>query len=521
MAAGKTTLRRTLVSRYGFRGVSTKDLILAARPTTLERAALQRAGEALDRETKGTWVAEGLKTRLDNAPIAIVVDAVRIEEQISAIRQAFGARVTHVHLTAPAETLAARYASREAGIRELPSYEEVRANATEGRVDELKHVADIVVDTQRSAPADVVVRVAAQLGLYGRQYERLVDVMVGGQYGSEGKGHMASYLAEEYDVLVRVGGPNAGHKVYEVPTPYTFHQLPSGSRRNRQAQVVLGAGAVISVPTLLREIRDCGLTADRLAIDEQAMVIEEHDLATERSLASAIGSTAQGVGAATARKVLRTNANPAVRLAKSVEELCPFIRSTRALLDDAFAQSKRVFLEGTQGTGLSLHHGRYPFVTSRETTVSGCLAEVGISPTRVRRVVMVCRTYPIRVGNPAESTSGPMTNEIDLGEIARRSGIPIEELERTERTSTTNRERRIGEFDWALLREAASLNGPTDIALSFVDYLSLENRRARRFEQLTPETIRFIEEIERVAAAPVSLIATRFHFRSIIDRRAW
>lgn len=130
---------------------------------------------------------------------------------------------------------------------------------------------------------------------------------------------------------------------------------------------------------------------------------------------------------------------------------------------------------------------------------------------------MVCRTYPIRV----EGTSGPMQTELSWEEIARRSEIPLEEIQRAEKTSTTGRRRRVGEFDWTLLRRAASLNGPTDIALTFVDYLSIRNRDARRFEQLTQETIRFIEQVERVAAAPVSLIATRFHYRSIIDRRAW
>ena len=78
-----------------------------------------------------------------------------------------------------------------------------------------------------------------------------------------------------------------------------------------------------------------------------------------------------------------------------------------------------------------------------------------------------------------------------------------------------------GEFDWTLLRRAASLNGPTDIAITFADYVSVKNREARRFDQLTAETLRFIEEVERVAAAPVTMIATRFHSRSIIDRRSW
>ena len=95
------------------------------------------------------------------------------------------------------------------------------------------------------------------------------------------------------------------------------------------------------------------------------------------------------------------------------------------------------------------------------------------------------------------------------------------ELERTERTSTTDRERRIGEFDWDLLRTAALLNRPTDIALTFTDYLTIKNRSAHRFEQLDPDTINFIEEIEQVSDAKVSLIGTGFSHRSIIDRRLW
>ena len=195
---------------------------------------------------------------------------------------------------------------------------------------------------------------------------------------------------------------------------------------------------------------------------------------------------------------------------------------------------------------MSLHHDAYPTVTSRDTAVSGCLAEAGIAPSRVRRIVLVCRTYPIRVQSPKKSSSGPMSHELTWKIISERSLVPLTELRKNERTSTTKRRRRVGEFDWSLLRRSASLNGqdrlilkelirraywslrrsaslngPTDIALTFADYISIENRDARRFEQLTVPTLRFIEEVERVAAAPVSLVATRFHYRSIIDRRRW
>jgi len=153
--------------------------------------------------------------------------------------------------------------------------------------------------------------------------------------------------------------------------------------------------------------------------------------------------------------------------------------------------------------------------------VSGCLSEAGVAPSRVRKIIMVCRSYPIRVQSPSEGTSGPMGKEISWSEVARRSGLSAGELRKKEKTSTTKRRRRVAEFDWTLLRRAASLNGPTDVALTFVDYLDKKNRDARRFEQLSSDTIHFIEELERVAGAPVTLIATRFHYRSIIDRRAW
>jgi adenylosuccinate synthase len=270
------------------------------------------------------------------------------------------------------------------------------------------------------------------------------------------------------------------------------------------------------------EIARFEVERERLTIDPAAMVIEAADIEYERgTLKGSIGSTGQGVGAATARKLLRNAMSPPVRRAGDVSELHPYLRDARDVLDDAYARGERVLLEGTQGTGLSVHHGDYPFVTSRDTTVSGCLSEAGIAPSRVRRSVMVCRTYPIRVQNPEGGTSGPMGIELTLGEIARRSGVPIEELRQTEVTSTTNRKRRVAEFGWDLLRRAASLNGPTDIALTFADYIDARNKDARRFDQLTAPTIQLIEEIERVAGAPVSLIATRFHFRNIIDRRVW
>ena len=524
IATGKSTLSSELARRFGTVTIKTNAL-LAKRAGKIaeERSAMQLFGEKLDRSTKGKWVVEDLARELSQLPeeAVIVIDSVRILNQIEAIRRAYDPRVVHIHLDANIDVLSSRYEDRKrlgAKLQELSSYTELSKNKTEARVGDLAKVADVVIKTDRSTPDGVVVRAAAQLGLFGGESERLVDVLVGGQYGSEGKGHICSHIASEYGLLVRVGGPNAGHTVFESPKPYKHYQLPSGTRRC-DANILIGPGAVLNVPKLLKEIAECEVSCERLSIDPQAMIIETRDKTLEqKTIVETIGSTGQGVGAATARKIMRGRG---VRLAREIRELKPYMREAREVLDRFFRDGKRIFLEGTQGTGLSLHHGLYPHVTSRETSVAGCLADAGISPSRVRKVIICCRTYPIRVEDPKNATSGPMSLEISWADVAKRSGIPIEELERNERTTTTDRRRRVSEFDWDLFQRAVTLNAPTDVALTFADYITIKNRNANRFEQLSAETINFIEELQCVASAPVSLISARFDSRSIIDRRAW
>jgi len=528
VSAGKSTLASALVEQFDAHVLNTKQLIIETAKGRLEheRGALQRYGQMLDQRTGGEWVANALTRKVEPLPAdaIVVVDAVRIIEQVYAIRRAYGPRVVHVHLDADSAVLAERYKrkQRKTKIREFSSYSDLSNNKTERRVEKLALTADVVISTDKCTRADVLVRAASRLGLYSREHRQLVDVLVGGAYGSEGKGHIASYLAPEYDILIRVGGPNAGHKVFEDPEPYVHHLLPSGTRRCNAA-LIIAPGAVLSIPQLMKEIADCDVGIQRLSIDPHAMIIEEEDREFEKStLVRSIGSTGQGVGAATARKIMRGSIPPPVRLAKDLPRIRPFVRDTVALLDKAFRDGKKVLLEGTQGVGLSIHHGKYPHVTSRDTTVSGCLSEAGIPPHRVRRIVMVCRTFPIRVKSPSKRrTSGPFAQPLTWNDVAKRSGYDAGDLEKAEHTSTTNKLRRVGEFEWDLFRKAVSLNGPTDIALTFADYIDQRNASARRFELLTQETIRFIEEIERVACAPVSLISTRFKYRSIIDRRSW
>lgn len=528
ISSGKSMLAKHLIENHGALSFRTKAWILLRKPKTPRtRLSLQVAGDVLDKATNGRWVVESLSNALQSgssvSPETIVVlDSVRIAEQVEGLRKAYGSAVVHIHITASDEELRRRYKRllKEKERRDEPSYDVVKRNPTERNIESLAAIADVVINSDRCVPEDIFTRATAVLDLHPRSVDQLVDVLVGGQYGSEGKGNIVSYIAPEYDYLVRVGGPNAGHKVYEEPEPYTFHLLPSGTRACG-AKLVLGAGAVLNVDQLLREIRECNIDKDRLVIDEQAMIISKKDPKREETLRRKIGSTGQGVGAASARKIMGRIPGSDVQLAKDIRELKPYLGSALEEYEYAYQHGKKILLEGTQGTSLSLHHGTYPWVTSRDTTAAGCLAEAGIAPRRVRRVIMVCRSYPIRVGDADEGSSGPMSQCIDLRVISQRSKISLAELEKTETTSTTRRPRKIAEFDWVQLRRNVILNSPTDIALTFVDYLNKRNRIAFRYEQLQPETLRFIEEVEQVAGVPVTLISVWFNTRSVIDRRVW
>ncbi|MFH1674683.1 MAG: adenylosuccinate synthetase [Pseudomonadota bacterium] len=525
ISCGKSTLADGLCRRLGMQVFKTREVLkqIVKPPLLDNRREFQAAGERLDRLTHGTWVRDELHRWLSTKEGAstVVVDSVRIRGQIDALRKAFGPKVIHVHLIAPSKELEKRYKRRrKLASEQVPTYAEAREDPTEQQVDSLRDIADIVIDTKRCTDQDILVRVTCHLNVRRGKGTGYVDVLVGGQYGSEGKGQIVSYISPEYDILVRVGGPNAGHQVFEEPQPYTHHQLPSGSRCS-EARLLIGPGATLRVPKLLDEIADCKVESGRLFVDPQAMIISDDDRTSEEEGTRTIGSTGQGVGFAMARRITGRLHKPAPVLARDIPELKPFIRSAVEVLEEAYSQGKRILLEGTQGTALSLYHGYYPHVTSRDTTVSGCLAEAGIAWNRVRRAIMVCRTYPIRVQSPAGGDSGFMSQEITWSEVSRRSKISLPRLQKAEITSTTHKSRRVAEFDWGLLRKSALLNGVTDIALTFADYLSELNQKAMRFDQLHGNTINFIEEIERVAEAPVSLIATGFNDRSVIDRRCW
>lgn len=517
--SGKSNLAAALERRADARVLSTKELLLKALglASPPSRAELQAAGANLDKSTGGAWVRDALLALLrspERESVVVVVDSVRTASQIRFIRSLFGLKVVHVHLTAADDVLAKRLSKRE-DLREAASLAEARKDPTEAAVPDLADDAEIVIDTGRSSLEDVAVRAMHRLGLMPSPGTRLVDVIVGGQYGSEGKGQIAGFLAREYELLVRVGGPNAGHKVKIGDSEMTHRSLPSGTSTS-EARLLIGAGAVIDVRGFLEEV-ETSRCQDRLWIDPSVMTIVDEDRERERQLVKAIGSTGQGVGEATARRI--TGRVGGVVLAKDVPELQPYLRPGLEVLEDAYRRGFRILLEGTQGTALSLFHGPYPHVTSRDTTVSGCLAEAGIPPGRVRRVVMTCRTYPIRVMSPPGQTSGPMNRELSWEDVSRRSGTPVDELLTREKGSVSKKPRRVGEFEWDLLHESSLLNRPTDIALTFADYVDKRNADAVRFDQLTEPTIQFIEEVETVAQCPVTLISTRFGY--VIDRRSW
>lgn len=520
VAVGKSVLASELIRRFGADRISTRILLLDAGAKD-ERADLIEAGKRLDFETDGAWVRDGVCNHLrQNADKDIfLVDSVRTPHQIKHLREQYGEKFVHVHVTAPYEIIKQRYHARGSVADTGVEYDELKADSTESGVWALDRIADRVVENWRCEPPSLLAKAVAGLCLFPVSPLPQVDVMVGGQYGSEGKGNICAHVANEYGLLMRVGGPNAGHKV--AFPKYTYVQLPSGTQSSPDAKILVGPGATIWPDQILKEIRDCGLTAGRIVIDEQAMIIEQSDRDFEAGTLGAIGSTRQGVGAATARKVLGRDGNvhfgAPVRLAKDHPDLKEFVGQTRRELEDAYAAGTKIMLEGTQGTGLSLHHGVYPYVTSRETTASGCLADAGIAPSRVRKVVMVTRTYPIRVGG----TSGPMGIEIKSQDIADRSGVPVSDIEATEVGTISGSKRRKAEFDWEQLRRSAVLNGATDIALTFADYVRVENRTSVRYERLSSDTKTFIEQVERVANAPVSLISTCFDRFGVIDRRNW
>ena len=277
-------------------------------------------------------------------------------------------------------------------------------------------------------------------------------VVVGGQFGSEGKGKVSAFIAkqENIDICIRCGGPNSGHSfVNEEGKTIILRQLPTGFV-NEGARLLIPAGALVDPVVLRNEIESLGLSPRRIGIDPNCFIIEERDKEAEKQLGlrERISSTLCGVGAALSRRVLRGENAKVVR---DVAQRHPWLREmivengVSAEVNTALDQGKSALIEGTQGFGLSLYHsGYYPQCTSRDTTAAAFLSEVGLSPRLVTEIVVVFRTFPIRV---AGEQAGPLRNEVTWERVREESGYPYDI---TERTSVTMKPRRIGRFDWAL-----------------------------------------------------------------------
>lgn len=523
VAVGKTSFVEALAALGGARRISTSAYLIK-QGTANEREALQKAGAALDEADGGKWVVEALNAQLVAGDSLIVLDAARNVGQVDALRDAFGDKMAHVHLHANDDILSRRYLSRSSDRREFSTYDQVKAHPTEAAVPDLEKHANFVLDTDYIDPDNLAVTALALIGRPVPKSEGIVDVIVGGQYGSEGKGNICAHIAKDYDALMRIGGPNAGHMV--VDPYYKFVQLPSGTGNNDDALILIGAGSTLNLAQVLMEVRDKKLTKDRLTIDGQAMVIDDQDMRDEDSL-EGIGSTRQGVGVASARKILNRSKQiygPKVRLARDVDQLKEFVGDVRAVLDRLFREGKKVLLEGTQGTLLSIHHGFYPHVTSRETSVAGCLADAGIAPGRVRKVIMVVRTYPIRVGHGKPDGqgkvghSGWMGREFeDFSIIAERSGLPLDQIQETEKGSVSKKPRRVAEFDWGQIARAAALNGATEIAVTFADYLGAKNAKATTIDELNADAKAFISRLEAVTGAKVTLVSKAFAIGGVLE----
>jgi len=330
-------------------------------------------------------------------------------------------------------------------------------------------------------------------------------VIVGAQWGDEGKGKIVDLLAQESDVVCRYqGGPNAGHTVIVAGETFKFRQLPSGLVSGKTS--VLGNGCVVDPEVLLGEMDELvarGISVEPLRLSGNAhLIMPWHialDGASEKRLGKLqIGTTRRGIGPAYADKaarigirvqdlldpkILRQKIETALaeknvwlervyelepfdleevagRYEEYARRLRPFVADTSLLVDDALRRSERVLLEGAQGTLLDLDHGTYPFVTSSNPVAGAAATGIGIGPTRIDEVLGVSKAYVTRVG------AGPFPSEMEEPVASQ-----VRELGQ-EYGTVTGRERRPGWLDLVGLRYAVRLNGLTSLALTKLDVLS-------------------------------------------------
>ena len=338
------------------------------------------------------------------------------------------------------------------------------------------------------------------------KFEPQVCVILGLQWGDEGKGKIVDVLSKQYDLVARAqGGSNAGHTIYDdAGTKYKLHLVPSGILAER-ALCIIGNGVVVSLPGLLDEIRSLeekGIhdVKERLVISDRAhILLDMHmkvDGLREAELSGkGIGTTKRGIGPAYASKALRNGLRicdlrdadifeeklrrivddavarwgddltvnytlEVTKYADIAKTILPMMRDTVELVNDAVEDGKRVLVEGANATMLDVDFGTYPFVTSSNPSIGGVCAGLGLAPRHFGAVIGVAKAYCTRVG------SGPFPTEVfgQLAEDLRERGA--------EYGTTTGRPRRVGWLDLVALRYACRINGTTHLNLTKLDVLS-------------------------------------------------
>jgi adenylosuccinate synthase len=327
-------------------------------------------------------------------------------------------------------------------------------------------------------------------------------IIVGAFWGDEGKGKIISYLAlnDKLDFCVRTGSVNAAHTVWLDGKRYALHMVPAAFIYEK-CRLLVAAGANVHMGRLLEEVESTNVNG-RMGIDHNASIIEEKHAIQDKTSAvnKGIGTTGWGVGPAIEERARRT-----AKLAKEIPELKPFLTDSVAEVNDGLDAGKKVLLEGTQGFMLSLFHGTYPYVTSRDTGASAIASEAGVGPTRVDDVLIVYKSFMTRVG------AGSLPGEITKEEAKKRGWF--------ETAAGTGRDRRSAPFNFELARKNAKINGATQAALTKLDCMFPECRSAKKFDDLPVNAKQFVKEIEEKTGVPIVLIGTGPEALDIIDRR--
>jgi len=329
-------------------------------------------------------------------------------------------------------------------------------------------------------------------------------VIVGGFYGDEGKGKIIAYLSikDNPKIAVRGGvGANAGHTFVHNNQTYKVRMLPSAVL-NPETQLLIGAGVLITPEVLLDESRKYN-AENRTIIDNHCGIIDESHITRDKEnshLKNIVGTTGTGTGPANSDRALRI-----LNLAKNVDGLKKYLGNVSDIVNESIDKSQSVLIEGTQGTFLSLYHGDYPFVTSKDVTASGICSDVGIGPKKVDDVILVFKAYVTRVGG------GPLEYEISPDEAAKLGWV--------EYGSVTGRQRRASPFNLELAKKSIKINSATQLAVTKLDVVFPECAGLTEYSKLTSKPRQFIENMEANLGVKVVLIGTGAEINQIIDRR--